>query len=521
MKNKLACITIFTLTMLSIHSFAASTSVEQNLTNSLRISPELEIGDIAGGIGGIRADIKNAGDADAIDVEWSISVAGGTLGRVNVFSQGTINRLAEGGIETVSSDAVLGLGNVTIKVTANGVEKTVEGFVFLIYVAIFPSHTLELEVIASGFNSPVVLTHAGDGTNRLFVADQIGIIYAIENENLLADPFLDISNKIVPLESIYDERGLLGMTFHPDYKNNGRFFVYYSAEKSAEGIDHESILSEFQLSTDNSNKIDPASEKIILRVDQPESNHNGGQIEFGPDGYLYIGLGDGGGAGDRHNLIGNGQNASTLLGSILRIDVDSMEPYAVPPDNPFVGTSGLDEIYAYGFRNPWKFSFESVSGQLIVADVGQDEWEELDFVEKGGNYGWRIMEGNHPYDPELADLLGIDIETLGKPFHEYNHAVGRSITGGYMYRGSQSPQLTGKYVFGDWSTSFARPNGKLFYLEEKEPGIWERYEFRLSEPFERFVLSFGEDENGEIYCLSKTTLGPTGSTGDVRKMIVN
>jgi len=521
MKKKLAGVSICLLLIVSMHSFAGSVSVEQNLSNSLEMSPELEIGDINGGIGGIKADIKNAGDEDAIDVEWSISVTGGTLGRINVYSQGTINRLAAGGTETVSSDSILGLGNVTVKVTVNGLEKTVRGFVFLFYVVIFPSLTLELETIARGFNSPVVLTHAGDGTNRLFVADQIGIIYVIENDNLLADPFLDLSNKIVPLESIYDERGLLGIAFHPGYENNGRFFVYYSAEKSGEGIDHESILSEFQLSTESTNRIDPTSETIILRVNQPESNHNGGQIEFGPDGYLYVGLGDGGGAGDKHNLIGNGQNTSTLLGSILRIDVDGEKPYAIPPDNPFVGTSGLDEIYAYGFRNPWKFSFESETGRLIVADVGQDEWEELDFVEKGGNYGWRIMEGNHPYDPELADLLGIDIETLEKPFHEYNHDVGRSITGGYMYHGGQSPKLTGKYVFGDWSTSFVRPNGKLFYLEEKDSGIWERYEFRLSEPFEHFVLSFGEDENGEIYCLSKTTLGPTGGTGDVRKMIVS
>lgn len=521
MKKMLSSVSICMLLIVSIQSFAGSVTVERNLHNHLKRSPELEIGDINGGIGGIKADIKNVGDGDALDVEWSISVTGGNFGRINVFSQGDINRLGAGDMETVSSDPVLGLGDITVKVTVNGLEKTVNGFVFLFYVVISPGLMLELESIASGFNSPVVLTHAGDGTDRLFVADQIGIIYVIDNNDLLADPFLDISNKVVPLESFYDERGLLGIAFHPEYDSNGRFFVYYSAEKSAEGIDHESILSEFQVSAENPNSIDPSSEKILLRLDQPESNHNGGQIEFGPDGYLYIGLGDGGGAGDRHNLIGNGQNTSTLLGSILRVDVDGGDPYVVPPDNPFVGKDGLDEIYAYGFRNPWKFSFDRETGRLIVADVGQDEWEELDFVEKGGNYGWRIMEGNHLYDSELADLLGIDIETLEKPFHEYSHDVGRSITGGYMYRGSQSAKLSGKYVFGDWSTSFVRPNGKLFYLEEKEPGLWERFEFRLTEPFEQFVLSFGEDENGELYVLSKTTLGPTGETGGVRKMIAD
>jgi glucose/arabinose dehydrogenase len=379
---------------------------------------------------------------------------------------------------------------------------------------------LELQTIASGLIAPVVLEHADDGSNRLFVADQTGIINIIEDETLLPEPFLDLSPKVVTLDPLYDERGLLGLAFHPDYQNNGRFYVYYSAEKTGAEVDHESILSEFQVSADSPDRADLSSEKILLRVDQPELNHNGGQLAFGPDGYLYVGLGDGGGAGDQHGLIGHGQNTSTLLGSVLRIDVNSDDPYGIPPDNPFVGREGRDEIFAWGFRNPWKFSFDRETDALIVADVGQDEWEELDFVEKGGNYGWRILEGTHPYDPELADILGIDIETLQQPFHEYSHSVGRSITGGYLYRGSESPKLYGAYVFGDWSTSFIRANGKLFYLQETAPGSWDRYEFRVTEPFERFVLAFGEDENGELYVLSKTTLGPTGTTGDVRRLSV-
>jgi glucose/arabinose dehydrogenase len=396
----------------------------------------------------------------------------------------------------------------------------VNGFIFFFLITVFPEKTIDFETIADGLNSPVACANSGDGTNRIFIADQIGKIYIIKNDELVSDPFLDISDKIVTLSSAYDERGLLGITFHPDYKNNGRFFLYYSAPKAGEEIDHESILSEFHVSEDP-DIADPDSEKIIFRVDQPESNHNGGQIEFGPDGYLYIGLGDGGGAGDQHGVIGNGQDINTSLGSILRIDVDGEDPYSIPEDNPFVGVNGLDEIFAWGFRNPWKFSFNKETGALIVADVGQDNWEEIDIVEKGENYGWRIMEGDNPYDPDLADFLGIDIDTLAKPIHEYSHSVGKSITGGYIYRGTQNSDLVGKYIFGDWSANFVIPNGKLYFLEETEPDVWERFDLIPSESFNRFVLSFGEDENGEIYLLSKTTLGPSGNTGDVRRIIFN
>jgi glucose/arabinose dehydrogenase len=363
------------------------------------------------------------------------------------------------------------------------------------------------------------MAHAGDGTNRLFIADQTGIINIIQNDELLETPFLDISDKLVDLDITYDERGLLGIAFHPDYQSNGRFFIYYSAPKTDPEINHESILAEYQV-TGDPNIADPLSEQIIYRVDQPEANHNGGQLKFGPDGYLYIGLGDGGGAGDQHGLIGNGQDINTSLGSILRIDVDSGTPYTIPPDNPFVGTDGLDEIYSWGFRNPWKFSFDKQTGDLWVADVGQDEWEEINIVENGENYGWRILEATHPYDLDLADLLGINIEDLAAPIHEYSHSLGKSITGGYMYRGNTSTFLQGKYVFGDWSTSFFIPNGKIYYLEEIEPNTWERFELVPTQSFNRFVLSFGEDEQGELYLCSKTTLGPTGTSGDIRRIIV-
>ncbi|MBS3749724.1 MAG: PQQ-dependent sugar dehydrogenase [Candidatus Thermoplasmatota archaeon] len=418
----------------------------------------------------------------------------------------------------IETDFLFGLGDISIDITIDSSGKIVEGLLFLFFVTINPEFTVRLDVIAEGFNSPLYATHAGDGSNRLFVVDQIGIIYIIENDDLLPDPFLDLTDKIVDLDVAYDERGLLGLAFHPDYENNGRFFVYYSSPKSGEKINHETILAEYQVS-DNENMADSNSEQIILTVDQPEANHNGGQLLFGPDGYLYLGLGDGGGAGDQHGEIGNGQNKETLLGSIIRIDVDNEEPYTIPADNPFIDSEGRDELYAFGLRNPWRFSFDRDTNELFVADVGQDEWEEINIVEKGGNYGWRILEATHAYDLDLADELNIDVNSLQDPIHEYSHSLGRSITGGYVYRGTENPELTGKYIFGDWSSSFVRPRGNLFYLAEIEPGDWQRFNL-LSSNFNRFVMSFGEDENGELYVLSKTTLGPTGSTGDVRKIIV-
>ena len=479
---------------------------------------ELLVGEVSGGFARIQAEILNRGDIDISDVEWSISISGGFFGKIHKISSGLISTLASNEAEIVTSSPLFGFGRITIHITANEIDKTVNGFIFLFFIKIFPELTVDLETVASGLTSPIGLANANDGSDRLFIVDQTGIINIIDDDSLVADPFLDISDKVVELDPTYDERGLLGLVFHPNYKENGRFFVYYSSTKDGLDIDHESILAEYHLS-DDPNVANPDSEIILYRVDQPEANHNGGQLAFGPDGYLYIGLGDGGGAGDVHGIIGNGQDINTSLGSILRIDVDSGSPYGIPDDNPFVGKDGLDEIYSWGFRNPWKFSFDSNTGNFWVADVGQDEWEEIDIVEKGENYGWRILEGTQPYDLELAYFLGIDIETLAAPVHTYSHSVGRSITGGYVYRGSLSSELSGKYVFGDWSTSFFIPNGKLYYLDDFGSGVFERFELIPSQSFNRFVLSFGEDEQGELYVCSKTTLGPTGNSGDVRRLI--
>lgn len=516
----------FILLLLVVNTIQSVSSNHDMVIEKQEISENenLEIEVINGGIG-ISAIIRNNGNEDVENLDWSIALTEGLI-LIGKNKEGVLPKIRANDSEIIELPFVFGIGKSTVTVTLDPgtgqiVTKKVRAKIRCIFVSILPGDvdalTVKLEKIASGFKSPAVLTNAGDGSNRLFVADLNGKIYVIENDNKLSKPFLDLSDKIVNLNPIYDERGLLGLTFHPDYENNDRFYVHYSAPKQGSGIDHESIIAEYLVSSENPNIADPNSEKIIMSIDQPESNHNGGQLEFGQDGYLYIGLGDGGGAGDQHGTIGNGQDINTLLGSVLRIDVDGGSPYIVPADNPFVGEEGLDEIFSYGFRNPWKFSFDRSTGELYLADVGQDKYEEIDIVENGGNYGWRIMEGRHFYDKDLAELLGISLEDLEFSIHEYTHDLGKSIIGGYVYRGAQSPDLVGKYVFGDWSTEFMSPRGKLYYLEEIEPDIWKRYEFKLrnDKPLKRFILGFGEDEDGEIYVLTTKTPGSLLRSGEV------
>jgi len=398
---------------------------------------------------------------------------------------------------------------------------------------------VEFNIIATNLTAPGMLTHAGDGSGRLFVVEQIGRIRVINGSGLLPAPFLDISSLMTNLpptgiagyndpgiNPFYDERGLLGLAFHPNYASNGRFFIHYSAPPSDGISDNKSVIAEYMVSAGNTNLANGASGQTLLEVHQPEFNHAGGTITFGPDGYLYLGFGDGGGANDVHGAIGNGQNTTNLLGNILRIDIDSGFPYAIPLDNPFVSVSGfLPEIYAYGFRNPYRFSFDSGgSNELIVADVGQNLWEEIDVVEIGENHGWRIAEGHHAFDLPLAGTLGVDpAADLAWPIHNYKHGtLGISVIGGFMYRGSAYPELVGKYVFGDFSTSFGAPDGQLYYLSETRPDIWQRFEFSIQPgggTLGRYVKGFGQGEDGEIYLLSDSAAGPSGTGGDVRRLI--
>jgi len=341
---------------------------------------------------------------------------------------------------------------------------------------------------------PVVVTHAGDGTNRLFVAAQRGTVHVFPNRRdaKATKVFLDLRKQVVYKEK-QNEEGLLGLAFHPNYPTDGRLFVYYTTTAAP----HTSIISSFRVSADDPNKADPKSEVEIMRIKQPYWNHNGGTIVFGADGYLYVGLGDGGSAKDPH---GNGQNLGTLLGSILRIDVDRKENgrnYAIPKDNPFVRRSkARPEIYAYGLRNVWRMSFDRATKKLWAADVGQDLWEEINIIRKGGNYGWNLREGKHPFGPNGSGPR----RDLIDPIWEYHHKVGKSITGGHVYRGKRVPQLNGRYVYADyvsgkiWALSYNARTGRV--TENRQiPGN------------KMPVITFGEDEAGELFfCI----VSPTG-----------
>jgi len=323
--------------------------------------------------------------------------------------------------------------------------------------------------LVSGLNRPVDLQ--ADGSGRLFVIEKVGRIRIIESDQLLEGPFLDISDRV---GSNGNEQGLLGLAFHPQFAENGRFFVNYTDTNG------NTVIARFQVSNDP-NVADPASEVNLLGVDQPFPNHNGGVLTFGPDGYLYVGLGDGGAAGDPN---GNAQNTDTLLGKILRLDVDSGEPYAVPADNPFG-----DEIWAYGLRNPWRLSFDKSTGDLYIGDVGQGDWEEIDFLAAGSpggaNFGWDHREGAHDYE-------GGGPQGMIDPVAEYSHPEGGcSVTGGYVYRGSL-PEWNGIYLYGDYCT------GMVWGLLQTDGGWQNQLLFDL----DITITSFGQDGSGEVYLIS-------------------
>jgi glucose/arabinose dehydrogenase len=335
---------------------------------------------------------------------------------------------------------------------------------------------------ALSFTRPVDFQHANDNTHRVFVVEQPGVINVFQNDPgaSLKNVFLDIRTKV---EDSGNEEGLLGLAFHPNYKSNGFFYTNYTASNP-----DRTVISRFKVSSGNPNQADPNSELVILTFAQPYSNHNGGQVSFGPDGYLYIAVGDGGSGGDPQ---GNGQNRATLLGNILRIDIDKQEggkQYGIPPDNPFVkNTSGYrEEIYAYGLRNPWRLSFDPPTGRLWTGDVGQNAYEEIDIIEKGGNYGWNIMEGKHCYQPSS----GCSTSGLKLPIWEYGRSEGISITGGFVYRGPTLPGLTGKYIYADYGS---RKIWSLDVSNINRPVNTELLEADFN------VASFGVDEKKELY----------------------
>ena len=346
---------------------------------------------------------------------------------------------------------------------------------------------------------PIVLTHAGDGSGRFFVADQRGMIHVLANsaDAKEAKLFLDIRDRVTYKDS-ENEEGLLGLAFPLDYETKGEFYVYYSTKSEP----HVSIISRFKVNKDNPNKADAASEERLMRIPQPFWNHNGGNMAVGPDGHLYIALGDG---GRRDDPFKNAQNTRVLLGKILRLDINNKAKglnYGIPSDNPFAdGKDGAQpEIYAYGFRNPWGITFDRKTGEFWVADVGQDLWEEIDIVVKGGNYGWNLREAKHKFMEHGSEARPDLIE----PIFEYDHNVGKSITGGFVYRGKNMPALDGKYLYADYVS------GKVWALAYNKSGATTNLQIQPPAASPTLaVIAFGEDEAGEMF-LSTPSAGGVG-----------
>ena len=332
------------------------------------------------------------------------------------------------------------------------------------------------EPMISGLENPVGLENAGDGSGRLFIIEQDGRILIWKDGTLLKQPFLDIRDRVGSNSS---EQGLLGLAFHPRYTENGYFFVNYTDKNG------DTHIARFSVSPENPDLADPGSENPLIFVKQPYPNHNGGSTVFGPDGNLYLGLGDGGAGGDPQ---GNGQSTETLLGKILRINIDSGDPYAIPADNPFAKGGGLPEIWAYGLRNPWRLSFDSLTGDIYIGDVGQNKWEEIDYLpagsSPGANFGWDYREGRHRYE---GVYLGTD---LIEPVAEYDHSQGCSVTGGFVYRGVNLPEWEGVYLYGDYCS------GKVWGLLHSPDGSWQN---ALLYETGTHISSFGVDEGREIY----------------------
>jgi glucose/arabinose dehydrogenase len=405
--------------------------------------------------------------------------------------------------------------------------------------------TVNLEEAASGVTAPLMMV-SPPGDDRRFIVEQIGLVRILTPEGeILGEPFLDIREKIVDQWPEFDEKGLLAMAFHPDFANNGRFYVAYSTPTQWRGAldkhfwwSHTNVIEEYMVSEDDPDVADGTAVREISAIDWPQFNHNGHWMGFGPDGMLYVSTGDGGYANDwgiGHNVTeGNGQDLLSPHGKMLRIDVDQTAGgiYGIPDDNPFVGqeATALPEIWAYGLRNPWRCSFDMGGDNgLFCGDVQQNSYEEVSIIEEGGNYGWRAMEATHCFDFENPDSHPDDCSTEGMvlPIIEYENCTARpdncegiSVTGGYVYRGSHA-DWDGKYIFGDWSKSFDRPDGQLFFATDNGDGTWTKENVTVANmdgPLP-YILAFAQDNDGEVYALTSVTTGPVGGLDKIYKIV--
>lgn len=414
---------------------------------------------------------------------------------------------------------------------------------------------IKLEIVATGLTAPNWGTSAPGDSSRLFVCDQDGILWAIDLDTGTKTEFLNVTDQIVELgvfgPDTFDERGLLGVAFHPNYQKNGLLYTYtsepnngaadFSTIPDGETADHQAVIREWMV-PDPGNPdsiVDPKSTRVLMKIDEPQFNHNAGAVNFGPDGMLYFTLGDGGGADDRdyqgfiggavifgHGCRGNGSDPTNILGTVVRIDPlgnnSSNGQYGIPKDNPFVGGPELDEIYAYGFRNPFRFSFDSATGDLYLADVGQHDIEEVNLVVSGGDYGWNYKEGTFDFIPNgnsngyVTDIPQASPGGFIDPITQYDHDDGIAVIGGFVYRGIKIPALTGMYVYGDWSLAFGGNNGRLFYYDGNQT-----VEFSLIDlkSLGMSLQGFGQDADGEIYILANTTGTPFGDTGVVMRIV--
>lgn len=409
--------------------------------------------------------------------------------------------------------------------------------------------TIELQPVLTGLVAPVdfVAPPPAAGDNRMYVVEQTGRVLGFV-QGLPLQPVLDVGSRLTPLMAGYDERGLLGLAFDPNFAVNRTVYTYTSEPRTSGvpdftlppntgtgTVNNHSVLAAWTMSA-ATGVVDPASRRELLRAEHPQFNHNGGSIAFGQDGMLYLGIGDGGGANDvgfGHAAGGNAQNLNTVMGKILRIDVHGNNSangaYGIPASNPFAAGGGLGEIYAYGFRNPYKFSFDTSAGlrRLIVADVGQNNVEEVDVVTAGANYGWNRQEGMFAFDPATGTVTEPTAEKPGgftSPVVQYDHDEGIAVVGGFVYRGSALPELAGKYVFGDFAPTFNTPNGRLFYTDLEPTSADFGMVRELTIGFDDrdlglFLKGFGEDSAGELYVLASSRLGPSGTEGVVLRIV--